>query len=126
MKKLFAATLFILATGLFTNTYAQTSKVYGTFNFNAEDVSWEYESGTIKISKTKGKNAVAITFDQGGKIDLQDVKIKKNTITGSAQIEDTTIDVSMKVTKNQLEGTSTTSDGAEISFQGKRKKKVTS
>ncbi len=123
MKKLLFTTLFILAAGLFTNMNAQSSKVYGTFDFDAETTAWEYQKGTIKIAKVAGKNTVTITFSEGGSISLEGVKIKKNTITGNASIQDETIDITMKVEKNLLKGTSTTSDGTEIPFKGKRNKK---
>jgi len=120
MKKLFALTMIFLIAAVFTNSFAQSSVVYGTFNFDAKDVLWEYESGTIKISKSKGVNTVLIKFTHGGEVYLKNVEIKKNKITGSTQIEEETIEVTMKIVENELSGISRTSDGTEINFSGKR------
>ena len=123
MQKLVLTLLLVVATGLFSNTYAQKSKVEGTYSYTASN-KYEYDlTGMIEITKSDSKYKVLISPDEGTATNLTAVKVSKNVVTGYMPIEGNEIEISMKIEKDTIGGTALLPDGTEYKITAKRNKK---
>ena len=123
MQKLVVTLLLVVTSSLFSNTFAQSSKVEGTYSYIAEN---EYEgdrTGTIEITKSEAKFNVVVTPEDSYAISLTNVKVNKNTVTGLMNMEGNEIELSMKINKDKVEGVATLPDYSELDFTATRKKK---
>jgi len=123
MQKLVLTLLLVVTTGLISNTYAQKSKVEGTYSYTASN-EYEYDrTGMIEITKSDSKYKVVISTDEGTATNLTDVKVSKNVVTGYMPIEGNEIEISMKIEKDTIGGTAILPDGTEFKITAKRNKK---
>lgn len=123
MKNLVVTLLFVVTAGIFSNTYAQSSKVEGTYEYTSEDEYGNENHGTIKIEKKEGKHKVTVTPDATGEnMPLHSVKVKDNVVSGDLNFDGTYVGISMKITKDNVAGKASLPDGSERTFSAKRKK----
>ncbi|MFY0626788.1 MAG: hypothetical protein JXR07_10845 [Reichenbachiella sp.] len=123
MQKLVLPLLIAVTTGLFSNTYAQKSKVEGTYSYIATNKYEHDRTGMIEITKSDSKYTVVISPDEGTPTNLTDAKVSKNVVTGYMPIEGDEIEISMKIEKDTILGTALLPDGTEYRINAKRKKK---
>jgi hypothetical protein len=122
MQKLVVTLLFVVTSSFFSNTYtyAQSSKIEGSYSYVAEDEYENDRTGKIKITKTDTEFKVVVSPDAGGTMNLTNVKVKENVLTGSMYMEGNEIDLSMKVEKEKIMGIASLPDGSEVDFTAKR------
>jgi hypothetical protein len=121
MQKLVVTLLLVVTSSLFSNAYAQSSKIEGSFSYIAQDEYENDRTGTIEITKIDADFKVVVSPDAGGTMNLTDVKVKDNVLTGSMDMEGNEIALSMKVEKDKIVGIASLSDGSEVNFTAKRK-----
>jgi hypothetical protein len=122
MQNLVVTLLLVVTTGLFSNTYAQSSKVEGTFYYVAQGESENGNeiTGTIKITKTDAEYKVVVSPDASQKTYLTNVKVENNILTGSMNMQGNQLELSMKVEKDNIMGIASLPDGAKVSFTATR------
>jgi hypothetical protein len=120
MQKLVLALLLAVTSIFFSNTYAQSSKLEGAYKYVAEDDYEDDRTGKIEITKTNTEFKVVVSPDAGGTMNLTNVKVKDNVLTGSMYMQGNEIDLSMKVEKEKIVGIASLPDGSKIDFTAKR------
>ncbi len=123
MKKLFFATMLMLSFVMFSafTTDISSSKykhIVGVWEYVSPDAPYGYSEGDIIFTVEAGVLKGVLDI-QGYKMDLEDVKSNKNTVTFSLYVEGEDIEAEMKISGKVFEGTATFSQGA-LPFEGKK------
>lgn len=122
MKKLVLTLLLVVSAGVFSNTYAQSSKIDGSYTYTSQDEYGNDNHGTIKIAKKEGKYKVSVTPDSSGaNMPLESLKVKDNVVTGDLDFDGSYVGISMKIVKGKIEGKATLPDGSSLKFTAKKK-----
>jgi len=82
----------------------------GSWNYLVEDVPLEYSSGILHVSKKKRVYSVELEMP-GGKLPANNVKVEKNKLTFSVDIEGSMVDVALIMDGDSFKGESYTQDG---------------
>jgi len=82
----------------------------GSWDFLVKDVPLEYSSGILHVSKKKRVYSVELEMP-GGKLPADNVKVDKNKLTFSVDIEGSSVDVSLIMDGDSFNGETYTPDG---------------
>lgn len=82
----------------------------GSWDYLVEDVPLEYSSGILHVSKKKRVYSVELEMP-GGKLPANNVKVEKNKLTFSVDIEGSMVDVALIMDGDSFKGESYTPDG---------------
>ena len=121
--KIFALiSLMVLSTGVMFAQSKSELKAVGTWAFSAPDAPYGYDTGDIVITTEGKKLAGEIVFSEYYKLKVQDLKVEKNVLTFKAYVEGETIHTKATLTKDELKGNVSFSEGT-LPITAKRKKK---
>lgn len=115
---------FLKVTVLLTVVFALQSMitvkgVEGIWAYEAPDAPYEYSEGEIIIKKADSKYTAEIKLEYDS-IDVEDVKVDKNTVVMEFDIDGTPIKVTLNVKGDVFTGISESPEG-DIALTGKRK-----
>ena len=82
----------------------------GSWDYSVQDVPVEYSSGVLHISKKKKVYTVKLELP-GGDLPADNVKVDKNKLTFSVDIEGSMVDVALIMDGDSFKGESNTPDG---------------
>lgn len=82
----------------------------GSWDYLVKDVPMEYSSGILHVSRKKRVYSVALEMP-GGKLPADNVKVDKNKLTFSVDIEGSSVDVSLIMDGDSFSGETYTPDG---------------
>ncbi|HLT50725.1 MAG TPA: hypothetical protein VKZ93_02145 [Arenibacter sp.] len=82
----------------------------GNWVYTVEDVSPEYSSGILHITKRNGELAVEVAL-KTGRLRGEQVKIVDNAMNFTVNIEGQVVAVKLTVAGNKISGTSSSSEG---------------
>lgn len=82
----------------------------GSWDYSVQDVPLEYSSGVLHISKKKRVYTVKLELP-GGDLPADNVKVDKNKLTFSVDIEGSVVDVALIMDGDSFKGESNTPDG---------------
>ncbi len=91
----------------------------GSWDYAVQDVPAEYSSGVLHVSKNGKIYEVNLELP-GGKLPTEKVKVEKNKLTFSVDIEGSIVDVALIMDGDSFKGESVTSDGIFL-LEGKRR-----
>ncbi|MBT8183025.1 MAG: hypothetical protein KJO53_15710 [Eudoraea sp.] len=82
----------------------------GSWDYLVKDVPMEYSSGILHVSRKKRVYSVELEMP-GGKLPADNVKVNKNKLTFSVDIEGSSVDVSLIMDGDSFNGETYTPDG---------------
>jgi hypothetical protein len=91
----------------------------GSWDYAVQDVPAEYSSGVLHVSKNGKIYEVNLELP-GGKLPTEKVKVEKNKLTFSVDIEGSIVDVALIMDGDSFKGESVSSDGIFL-LEGKRR-----
>ena len=91
----------------------------GSWEYLVEDVPLEYSSGILHVSKKRKVYTVELEMP-GGKLPADNVKVSKNKLTFSVDIEGSMIEVALIMDGDSFEGESYTPDGTFLLVGNRR------
>ena len=91
----------------------------GSWDYLVEDVPLEYSSGILHVSKKRKVYTVELEMP-GGKLPADNVKVSKNKLTFSVDIEGSMIEVALIMDGDSFEGESYTPDGTFLLVGNRR------
>ncbi|WP_157472997.1 hypothetical protein [Eudoraea adriatica] len=91
----------------------------GSWDYLVQDVPLEYSSGILHVSKKKKVYTVELEMP-GGKLPADNVKVSKNKLTFSVDIEGSMVEVALIMDGDSFEGESYTPDGTFILVGNRR------
>lgn len=91
----------------------------GSWDYSVQDVPVEYSTGVLHISKKKRVYTVELELP-GGKLPADNVKVDKNKLTFSVDIEGSAVDVALIMDGDSFKGESNTPDGTFM-LEGNRR-----
>lgn len=91
----------------------------GSWDYSVQDVPVEYSSGVLHISKKKKVYTVKLELP-GGDLPADNVKVDKNKLTFSVDIEGSMVDVTLIMDGDSFKGESNTPDGTFM-LEGNRR-----
>jgi hypothetical protein len=91
----------------------------GSWDYLVQDVPLEYSSGILHISKKKKVYTVELEMP-GGKLPADNVKVSKNKLTFSVDIEGSMVEVALIMDGDSFEGESYTPDGTFLLVGNRR------
>lgn len=91
----------------------------GSWDYSVQDVPVEYSSGVLHISKKKKVYTVKLELP-GGDLPANNVKVDKNKLTFSVDIEGSMVDVTLIMDGDSFKGESNTPDGTFM-LEGNRR-----
>ncbi|MEP0132370.1 MAG: hypothetical protein ABJJ25_05055 [Eudoraea sp.] len=91
----------------------------GSWDYSVQDVPVEYSSGVLHISKKKKVYTVKLELP-GGDLPADNVKVDKNKLTFSVDIEGSMVDVALIMDGDSFKGESNTPDGTFM-LEGNRR-----
>jgi len=91
----------------------------GSWDYSVQDVPVEYSSGVLHISKKKKVYTVKLELP-GGDLPANNVKVDKNKLTFSVDIEGSMVDVALIMDGDSFKGESNTPDGTFM-LEGNRR-----
>jgi hypothetical protein len=91
----------------------------GSWDYSVQDVPVEYSSGVLHISKKKKVYTVKLELP-GGDLPADNVKVDKNKLTFSVDIEGSVVDVALIMDGDSFKGESNTPDGTFM-LEGNRR-----
>jgi len=86
------------------------SKWTGSWDYTVQDVPVEYSSGVLHISKKKKVYTVKLELP-GGDLPADNIRVDKNKLTFSVDIEGSIVDVALIMDGDSFKGESNTPDG---------------
>lgn len=136
MKTIFKNFVLILLFLIFSNGYSLEScktlneveisdilvkkkKWTGSWDYSVQDVPVEYSSGVLHISKKKKVYIVKLELP-GGNLPTDNVRVDKNKLTFSVDIEGSIVDVALIMNGDSFKGESNTPDGTFM-LEGNRR-----
>lgn len=136
MKTIFKNFVLILLFLIFSNGYSLEScktlneveisdilvkkrKWTGSWDYSVQDVPVEYSSGVLHISKKKKVYIVKLELP-GGNLPTDNVRVDKNKLTFSVDIEGSIVDVALIMDGDSFKGESNTPDGTFM-LEGNRR-----
>ena len=125
MKKIKILSLFsllILSTGFLFAQNKSDQKALGTWAFSAQEAPYGYTNGDIVITKDGKELAGEIVFSEYYKIKVQNLKLENKVLTFKTNLEGESINVKVTITKDDMKGFVTFSEGT-LPITAKRKKK---
>ena len=121
--KIFALiSLMVLSTGVMFAQSKSDLKAVGTWAFSAPEAPYGYDTGDIVITMDGKELAGEIVFSEYYKLKVQNLKLEKNVLTFKAYVEGETINTKVTLTKDDMKGNVTFSEGT-MPITAKRKKK---
>jgi len=114
--------LIVFSSGVLFAQKKSDVKVKGTWEFTAQDAPEEYSTGDLVISQEGKELKGEIVFSDQYKVALHEVNLMDNVLTFKAYIEGEPISVKNEITKDEMKGEVTTSDGT-LQITAKRKMK---
>lgn len=93
-----------------SDIFVKKKRWTGSWDYSVQDVPLEYSSGVMHISKKKKVYTVELELP-GGKLPADNVKVNKNKLTFSVDIEGSMVEVALIMDEDSFEGTSNTPDG---------------
>jgi hypothetical protein len=122
MKTMRSTMLILLLAAATANVSAQKkADPRGTWSFYAEAAPYGYNSGDIVIGKDGRDYTARIIFGESHEINGQAVVMEKDQLSFQVWIEGERISIKGTVTKEDIQGTATYTEGT-ISFTAERKK----
>lgn len=94
-------------------------KWMGVWDYSVQDVPPEYSTGVLHITKKKKVYMVKLELPHG-KLSASQVKVTKNKLTFSVDIEGSLVDVALVMDSDSFTGESYTADGTFM-LEGKRR-----
>ena len=91
----------------------------GSWDYSVQDVPVEYSSGVLHISKKRKVYTVKLELP-GGDLPADNVKVDKNKLTFSVDIEGSMVDVALIMDGDSFKGESNTPDGTFM-LEGNRR-----
>ncbi len=91
----------------------------GSWDYLVEDVPLEYSSGILHVSKKRKVYTVELEMP-GGKLPADNVKVSKNKLTFSVDLEGSMIEVALIMDGDSFEGESYTPDGTFLLVGNRR------
>ncbi|WP_297705467.1 hypothetical protein [uncultured Eudoraea sp.] len=91
----------------------------GSWNYTVQDVPVEYSTGVLHISKKKKVYTVELELPEGN-LPTDNVRVDKNKLTFSVDIEGSTVDVALIMDGDSFKGESNTPDGTFM-LEGNRR-----
>ena len=91
----------------------------GSWDYAVQDVPAEYSSGVLHVSKNGKIYEVNLELP-GGKLPTEKVKVEKNKLTFSVDIEGSIVDVALIMDGDSFKGESVSADGIFL-LEGKRR-----
>ena len=115
--------LMITLVAAFTSTVSAQKKVdpTGTWTYEATMAPYEYSSGDIVVAKEDKDLTVQIVLGEYYKVKGEKVVYEENELSFVVYIEGEPIDIKMTVTKEEMKGTASYTDG-DIPVTAKKKK----
>jgi hypothetical protein len=114
--------LALMLVAAFTSTVSAQKKVdpTGTWSYEAPMAPYEYSSGDIVIDKDGKDYTVQIVLGEYYKVKGEKVVYEKNELSFVVYIEGEAIDIKATLTKEEMKGTASYSDG-DIPVTAKKK-----
>lgn len=94
-------------------------KWMGVWDYSVQDVPSEYSTGVLHITKKKKEYKVELELPHGN-LPASRVKVNKNKLTFSVDIEGSPVDVALVMDRDSFTGESYTPDGTFM-LEGKRR-----
>ncbi len=91
----------------------------GSWDYSVQDVPVEYSSGVLHISKKKKVYTVELELYEGN-LPADNVRVDKNKLTFSVNIEGSVVDVALIMDGDSFKGESNTPDGTFM-LEGNRR-----
>lgn len=91
----------------------------GSWDYLVQDVPLEYSSGILHVSKKKKVYSVELEMP-GGKLPADNVKVSKNKLTFSVDLEGSMVEVALIMDGDSFEGESYTPDGTFLLVGNRR------
>ena len=122
VKSLLLICLIIFSSGVLLAQKKSDVKVKGTWEFTAQEAPVEYSTGDLVISQEGKELKGEIVFGEQYKVSLHEVKLVDNVLTFKAYIDGESVNVRNEITKDEMKGEVTTSEGT-LQITAKRKMK---
>ena len=91
----------------------------GSWDYLVENVPLEYSSGILHVTKKRKVYSVELEMP-GGKLPADNVKVSKNKLTFSVDLEGSIVDVALIMDGDSFEGESYTPDGTFVLIGNRR------
>ncbi len=121
LKSIVLICLILFSGGVLSAQKNSTIKVEGTWVFSAPEAQAEYSTGDLVISREGKELTGEIVFGGEYKIPLHEVKLVDNVLTFKAYIDGESIEVKNEITKDEMKGKVSYSEGS-LEISAKRKK----
>ncbi len=114
--------LMVLSTGILFAQKKSNDKLVGTWIFSAPDAPYEYSTGDLVITMEEEELQGELVFSEYYKLKLHDLKLEDEVLSFKAYIEGDVIYVKNTITKDEMKGKVSYSEGT-LDFSAKKKKK---
>ena len=122
LKTFALISLLVLSTGVLFAQKKSDVKPEGTWTFTAPDAPYEYSTGDIVITKEGKELKGEIVFSEYYKLKVHDLKLEADVLTFKAYVEGDVIYTKATLTKDEMKGKVSYSEGT-MDISAKRKKK---
>ncbi len=112
--------LMLLSTGILFAQKKSDVKPIGTWTFSAPDAPYEYSTGDLVITKEGDELMGELVFSEYYKLKLHDLKFEDNVLSFKAYIEGDVIYAKNTITKDEMKGKVSYSEGT-LDFSAKKK-----
>ena len=114
--------LMILSTGILFAQKKSNDKLVGTWTFSAPDAPYEYSTGDLVVTVEEEELQGELVFSEYYKLKLHDLKLEDEVLSFKAYIEGDVIYVKNTISKDEMKGKVSYSEGT-LDFSAKKKKK---
>ena len=111
LKAFALISLLVLSTGVLFAQKKSDVKPEGTWTFTAPDAPYEYSTGDIVISREGKELKGEFVFSEHYKLKVHDLKLEDDVLTFKAYIEGEVIYAKATITKDELKGKVSYSEG---------------
>jgi hypothetical protein len=122
IKVLFLMSIMILSTGILFAQNKSDKKLIGTWTFSAPEAPYEYSTGDLVITKEEKELKGELVFSEYYKLKVHDLKLEDNIFSFKAYVEGEVIYAKNTITKDEMKGKVSYSEGT-LEFSAKKKKK---